>query len=96
MSVPWWIPYQQKYKEGIRLGTESKPGRMFSKPTEFRMSFIVAHSSIKVEEIVGTKTTFNQKKYFIFLKSLIHKLKSDSEVRNKKLFFCDYRQLNIP
>ena len=64
---------------------KGQPGRMLSKPTEFRMSFIVAHSSIRVEGIVGTKTTFNQEKYFIFLKSLIHKLKSDPEVRNKKI-----------
>ena len=64
---------------------KGQPGRMFSKPTEFRMSSIVAHSTIRVEGIVGTKTTFNQEKYFIFLKSLIHKLKSDSEVRNKKI-----------
>ena len=64
---------------------KGQPGRMLSKPTEFRMIFIVAHSSIRVEGIVGTKTTFNQEKYFIFLKSLIHKLKSDPEVRNKKI-----------
>ena len=64
---------------------KGQPWRMLSKPTEFRMNFIVAHSSIKVEGIIGTKTTFNQKKYFIFLKSLIHKLKNDPEVRNKKI-----------
>ena len=62
-----------------------QPGRIPSKPTEFRMSFIVAHSQTRVEGIVRTKTTFNQEKYIIFLKSLTHKLKSDPEVRNKRL-----------
>ena len=58
---------------------------MLSKPKEFRMSFIVSHRSIRFEGIVRTKATFNQEKYFIFLKSWILKLKSDPKVRNKNI-----------
>ena len=40
------------------------PGRLFRKPLDFRMSFVVSHSANEVEGVMGTKTTFNQAKNY--------------------------------
>ena len=53
-----------------------KSGRMISRPTEFKASFIVAHSAEGVEGIMGTLSTFNQTKYLVFLKHLLMKLEN--------------------
>ena len=53
-----------------------KSRRMISRPTEFRASFIVAHSAERVEGIMGTLSTFNQTKYLVFLKQLLMKLEN--------------------
>ena len=44
-------------------------------PQDFKMSFVVAHGTSRVEGIMGTKTTFNQNKYIKFLKTLLLKIK---------------------
>ena len=64
---------------------KGQPGRKTMRPTDFKMSFIVAHSQTKIEGIVGTNTTFNQIKYAHFLKMLILKLKDDPEIESKRL-----------
>ena len=64
---------------------KGEPGRLYKRSTDFRMSFIVAHSRFRVEGLMGTPTTFNQDKYAYFLKFLVYKLKRDSEIDNKRL-----------
>ena len=44
------------------------------------MSFVVAHSSTKVEGIMGTKMNMNTVKYLCFLKSLFEKLKTVNNI----------------
>ena len=51
------------------------PGRLFRKPLDFRMSFVVSHSANEVEGIMGTKTTFTQAKIIKFLKHLVSMIK---------------------
>ena len=64
---------------------KGQPGRLLEKPSDFKMSFIVSHSPARVEGLVGTTTTFNQDKYADFLRTLIVKLKSDSEIEDKMI-----------
>ena len=52
------------------------PGRIKRNTQQFRMSFVVAHSSKRVEEIMGTITNMNTKKYWLFLRSLFKKLRT--------------------
>ena len=52
------------------------PGRIKRNIQQFRMSFVVAHSSKKVEGIMGTTTNMNTKKYWLFLRSLFKKLRT--------------------
>ena len=61
------------------------PGRLLKKPTDFKMSFVVGHSEMGVEGIIGTKTTFNQAKYMKFLKELaLKEKKRDKELIKEK------------
>ena len=46
------------------------PERLLKKPTNFKMSVVVANSLNRVEGIMGTKTTFNQIKYTIFFEGI--------------------------
>ena len=62
-----------------------KPGRLLIRAVEFKMSFVVAHSQAWVEGIMGTKSSFNQEKYSMFLKELIAKLKTDDNLDWEKL-----------
>ena len=57
-----------------------KPGRLLIRAVEFKMSFVVVHSQAWVEGIMGTKSSFNQEKYSMFLKELIAKLKTDDNL----------------
>ena len=52
-----------------------KLGRMLISAPDFKMSFIVSHSQVRAEGIMGTKSTFNQRKYKRFLNELISRLK---------------------
>ena len=52
------------------------PGRIKRSSQQFRMSFVVAHSSTRVEGIMGTTTNMNTKKYLQFLRSLLEKLRT--------------------
>ena len=63
---------------------KGQPGRKTMIPTDFKMSFIVAHSQTKIEGIIGTNTIFNQTKYTHFLKMLVLKLKDDPEIENRR------------
>ena len=56
------------------------PGRIKRNSQQFRMSFVVAHSSTKVEGIMGTKMNMNTVKYLCFLKSLFEKLKTVNNI----------------
>ena len=69
----------------IWMDSEWKPGRLLIRAVEFKMSFVVAHSQAWVEVIMGTKSSFNQQKYSIFLKELIAKLKTDDNLDWEKL-----------
>ena len=51
------------------------PGRLFLKPLNFRMSFVVSHSANEVEGVMRTKTTFTQAKIIKFLKHLVSMIK---------------------
>ena len=62
-----------------------KPGRLLIRAVEFKMSFVIAHSQAWVEGIMGTKSSFNQEKYNLFLKELIDKLKEDDNLDWEKL-----------
>ena len=64
---------------------KGRPGRLLVKPSNFRMSFVVAHSQLGVEGIMGTKSTFNQMKYVRFLKNLFDKLKRDANYHPSKV-----------
>ena len=61
------------------------PGRLLKRPTNFRMSFVVAHSQEQIEGIMGTKTTFNQEKYLKFLKRLVLKTKNMQSINHSKI-----------
>ena len=61
------------------------PGRLFRRPTGFKMSFVVAHSISRVEGIMGTKTTFNQDKYTKFLNRLTIKVKRSQDDNTNKI-----------
>ena len=54
----------------------NRHGGLVKRPTNFKMSFEVAHSQDKIEGIIKTKTTFDQNKYLKFLKSLCRKLET--------------------
>ena len=45
------------------------PGRIKRNSLQFRMSFVVAHSSTKIEGIMWTKENMNTQKYLWFLKA---------------------------
>ena len=62
-----------------------KPGRLFQKLPDFKMSFIVAHSQQGVEGIMGTSSTFNQTKYINFLKKLVIEVKNRQRIDNRKI-----------
>ena len=64
---------------------KGKPGRLFIRPIEFKMSFVVAHSSRRVEGIMGTTTTFNQAKYVKFLKNLLLTVRLNQGVDSAKV-----------
>ena len=61
------------------------PGRRLKKSTDLKMSFVVGHSEMGVEGIIGTKTTFNQAKYMKFLKELVLKAKEGQGVDQRKI-----------
>ena len=65
-----------------------KPGRLLIRAVEFKMSFVIAHSQAWVEGIMGTKSSFNQEKYNMFLKELIAKLKADDNLDWEKLIIA--------
>ena len=66
------------------------PGRLFRKPLDFRMSFVVSHSANEVEGIMGTKTTFNQAKIIKFLKHLVSTIKrKHPNMKNKIVLVAD-------
>ena len=75
------------------------PERLLKKPTNFKMSVVVANSLNRVEGIMGTKTTFNQIKYTIFLKELINKMKQNSDVDPRKVTVvadnCRFHRTNL-
>ena len=62
-----------------------RPGRLLKRPTNFRMSFVVAHNQEQIEGIMGTKTTFDQNKYLKFLKSLVLKVKNKQNIHQSKI-----------
>ena len=62
-----------------------RPERLLIRAVEFKMSFVVTHSQAWVEGIMGTKSSFNQEKYSMFLKELIAKLKTDGNLDWEKL-----------
>ena len=55
----------------------SKPRRINSKSTEFKASFVIAHSQRRIEGVMGTNSSFNQVKFLIFLKDLLLKLENE-------------------
>ena len=61
------------------------PGRLLRLPTGFKMSFVVAHGTSRVEGIMGTKTTFNQNKYIKFLKTLLLKIKQSRDYDQQQI-----------
>ena len=65
---------------------KGKPGRMLIRAIDFKMSFIIAHSQVKVEGIIGTKSTFNQAKYKHFLSELVLNLKLNERLDWSKVF----------
>ena len=75
------------------------PGKLLKKPTNFKMSFVVVNSQNKVESIVGTKTTFNQIKYTIFLKELMNRMKQNPDVDPRKAIIVAnnfrFHQINL-
>ena len=62
-----------------------KPGRLFRRTTDFKMSFVVAHSIRRVDGIMGTKTTFDQTKYARFLSYLLRKVRQNQGVESSKV-----------
>ena len=77
---------------------KGKPGRLFRRPIEFKMSFVVAHSSRRVEGIMGTTTTFNQIKYVKFLKKLLLTVRLNQGVDSDKVVLvvdnCKFHKTN--
>ena len=77
---------------------KGQPGRIIERPSNFKMSFIVAHTPEWVEGLVGTKSTFDQNKYAYFLRTLIAKLKSDSAIEDNKIVIvadnCRFHRTN--
>ena len=67
-----------------------KPGRLLIRSPDLNMSFVVAHSQTRLEGIMGTKSTFNQIKYKIFLEELIGKLKATQNLDWSKLMIIAY------
>ena len=65
---------------------KGKPGRMLIRAIDFKMSFIFAHSQVKVEGIIGTKSTFNQEKYKHFFSELVSNLKLNERLDWSKVF----------
>ena len=65
---------------------KGKPGRMLIRAIDFKMSFIIAHSQVRVEGIIGTKSTFNQLKYKHFLGELASNLKLNERLDWSKVF----------
>mmetsp|Transcript_33065 Transcript_33065/g.37954 ORF Transcript_33065/g.37954 Transcript_33065/m.37954 type:complete len:101 (+) Transcript_33065:885-1187(+) len=61
------------------------PGRIQIRPQQFRMSFIIAHSSEKVEGVMGTTTNMNTEKYIRFLNTLFLKLQTVDNVSRSRL-----------
>ena len=66
-------------------GLRRDPGRLLRLPTEFKMSFVVAHGTNRVEGIMGTKTTFNQNKYIKILKTLLLKIKQSLDYDQQQI-----------
>ena len=64
-----------------------QPGRLLIRTLEFKMSFIVAQSQIRFDGIIGTKDSFNQMKYKIFLQELLTKFKKNPKVDLNNLIF---------
>ena len=62
-----------------------KPGRLYQKPPDFKMSFVVAHSQERVEGSMGTSSTFNQSKYIKFLKKLVVEIRQRPSVDQRKI-----------
>ena len=56
------------------------PGRLLIRTLEFKMSFIVAYSQICIDNIMGTKDSFNQMKYKIFLQELLKRIKKEQKL----------------
>ena len=65
---------------------KGKPGRMLFRTPDFKMSFIVAHSQVRIEGIIVTSTTFNQAKYKHFLSELISNLKQNEQLGWSRVF----------
>ena len=61
------------------------PGRLIKRPTDFRMSFVVAHSQERVEGLMGTKSTFNQIKYVDFIKKLVMKSRNLQNTNHRRI-----------
>ena len=59
--------------------------RLVENKLEFKISFAVAHSRGRMEDIMGTQTTFNQLKYLRYLKTLIKRIMSDINVDPNRL-----------
>ena len=64
---------------------KGKPDRLYQKPPDFKMSFVVAHSQERVEGIMGTSSTFNQSKYIKFLKKLVVEIRQRPSVDQRKI-----------
>ena len=64
-----------------------QPGRLLIRTLEFKMSFVVAQSQIRIYGIIGTKDSFNQMKYKIFLQELLTKFKKNPKVDLNNLIF---------
>ena len=62
-----------------------KPGRLLTRAVDFKVSFYILHSQSQVEGMMGTRSSFDQVKYNIFLKELIAKLKMDDNINWQKL-----------